>query len=507
MVPNWQLEGARCLWRLHRGADALQSLSSHFPTPDQEAQRLSLLVQVNAQQSDTLGITQDLAQLELSYASSPAYADALSAAGIFYYRQLNWQEAARNYRRLFELFPKHEHLRDDGWRLAWCDYLLGDAKTSEEIRQYLLWFPDSARAAAALYWLGRMQEDQGALAEARAIYALLGKRFVHSYYAMQAATRLTAMRDKPAGLAGPSDSTAAPLAAELVQVMTPPVISPALPCLAAAPSDAARPALILQAFGLTDVEEDFLRGALSVDHPAPELRLLLSERYAAQNNTAGALISALRAAPEYAQVEFSDLPKEVWTLLYPQAYWKLIQRQARLNHLDPYLVMGLVRQESAFNRRALSSANAHGLMQLLPETAAHSTRRSRTRSAARRLSDPNYNVRSGCAYLAGLMKEFDGRPELAVAAYNAGDFRVKDWTKKYTFREPGMFLESVPIPATRTYVELVLRDAEIYRALMSGSPHFAECALVKPSASPRTAGVTHTHGPQTGTLSQHIPGH
>jgi hypothetical protein len=91
---------------LHRSADALQALSTHFASPDLEAQRLALLVQVHAQQADALAITQDLAQLETSYAGSPAYADALSAAGIFYYRQLNWQEAARDYRRLGELFPQ-----------------------------------------------------------------------------------------------------------------------------------------------------------------------------------------------------------------------------------------------------------------------------------------------------------------------------------------------------------------------------------------------------------------
>jgi soluble lytic murein transglycosylase len=137
--------------------------------------------------------------------------------------------------------------------------------------------------------------------------------------------------------------------------------------------------------------------------------------------------------------------------------------------------MGLIRQESAFNHNALSTANARGLMQILPETAAQSKRPARVRAAARRLYDPSYNIQVGCAYLAGLLKDFDGRPELALAAYNAGDVRVKDWVKKSSIHDSALFLESIPIPATRTYVELVLRDAEVYRQLMSGSPHFAEC--------------------------------
>ena len=475
MVPRAQLGQARCLLRLHRSADALQVLFTHLPSPDLEAQRLALLVQVHAQQADALGITKDLEGLETAYASSPAYADALSAAGIFYYRQLNWQEAARDYRRLLELFPQNDHLREDGWRLGWCDYLLGEPNTSDVINQFLMAFPDSPRAPAALYWLGRIQEERGSLAEASALYALLTRRFVHTYYAPQAAARLAAMRGKQGTMAGSNDSAAAPLAAALIPVLAPPVVPPGLACLTSTPSDAARPALILQALDLKNLEEDFLKAAVAGDNPPAELRLLLAGISASQNKPASALVNALRIAPAYAQMEFSDLPKEVWGFLYPRAYSNLIERQARLNHLDPYLVMGLVRQESAFDARALSVANAVGLMQILPETAAHSSRRARTRAAARRLNDPAYNVRTGCAYLRGLMKDFDGHPELAMAAYHAGDFRVKDWVTKYTFRDPGMFLESIPIPATRTYVELVLRDAEIYRQLLSGSPHFAVC--------------------------------
>jgi soluble lytic murein transglycosylase len=475
MVPHSQLGQARCLLRLRRSADALQVLFTQLPSPDLEAQRLALLVQVHAQQADALGATRDLAQLETSYAHFPAYADALSAAGIFNYRQLNWQEAARDYRRLYELFPQSDHLREDGWRLAWCDYLLGDPQTSDVITQFLKGFPDSPRAPAALYWLGRIQEDQGSLAEARALYALLVMRFVHSYYAPQAAARLAAIRARQGSLAGPNNSAAAPLAAALIPVLAPPVIPQGLACLTTAPSDAARPALILQALDLKSLEEDFLKAAVALDNPPVELRLLLAGVSAAQKNAAAALASALKIAPAYAQVEFSGLPKEVWDYLYPRAYGNLIERQARLNNLDPYLVMGLIREESAFNPRALSVANARGLMQILPETAAHSSRPARTRAATRRLYDPTYNVRTGCAYLAGLMKDFGGHPELAMAAYHAGDFRVKDWVSKYTFHDPGMFLESIPIPATRTYVELVLRDAEIYRQLLSGSPHFAVC--------------------------------
>jgi soluble lytic murein transglycosylase len=165
----------------------------------------------------------------------------------------------------------------------------------------------------------------------------------------------------------------------------------------------------------------------------------------------------------------------MWNLLFPQTYWKLVQRQARANRLDPYLVMGLIRQESAFNARATSPANARGLMQVLPKTASRSKRPSRIRSTGARLYDPTYNVRFGCSYLQGLFKEFDGKPELALAAYNAGDFRVRDWMKSNSFRDSTEFLEAIPIQATRVYVESVLRDAAIYRQLLTGAAKFTRC--------------------------------
>jgi soluble lytic murein transglycosylase len=487
LASRWQLEEVRCLLRLRRTADAFQALFTHFASPELEAQRLALLLQVHVQQADVPGVTQVLLQMETSYADSPAYADALSAAGTFSYRQLNWQEAARNYRRLRELFPQNEHLREDGWRLAWCDYLLGDPRTSEVISAYLMQFPDSPRAPAGLFWLGWREEAQGSIAEARALYALLVKRFVHSYYAPQASARLAALRTTQGSLAGPNDSAAAPLAAALLPVLSPPVVPPGLACLATAPGDVPRSALILQALNLKSLEEDFLKAAVAAGNPPIELRILLAEIYATQDDPASALFAALRAVPAYPQMEFSDLPQEVWNFLYPQAYWKLVQQEARLNNLDPYLVMGLIRQESAFSARALSPANARGLMQLLPGTAARSNRPSRTRAAEQRLYDPAYNVKTGCAYLAELLKEFDNQPELALAAYNAGDFRVKDWESKCTFRDARMFMESIPISATRAYVEMVLRDAEIYRQLLSGSPHFAQCGAAQPTALPDTA--------------------
>lgn len=74
-----------------------------------------------------------------------------------------------------------------------------------------------------------------------------------------------------------------------------------------------------------------------------------------------------------------------------------------------------------------------------------------------------------------MLLAFNGNVEETLAAYNAGDFRVKDWLKERTFREPAEFVESIPFRETRLYVESVLRDEVVYRKLMSGSPKFMTC--------------------------------
>jgi soluble lytic murein transglycosylase len=135
--------------------------------------------------------------------------------------------------------------------------------------------------------------------------------------------------------------------------------------------------------------------------------------------------------------------------------------------------MAVIRQESEFNPLATSWANARGLMQILPQTAG-STPRGR-RLAARRLYEPAYNIHFGCRYLRNLLETYNGNLEQAVAAYHAGNPNVRMWLEGHQFRDPGEFVEAIPIPATRVYVESVVRDAEIYRQLMSGAAKFKKC--------------------------------
>ena len=470
---EWQLGRARCLLRLRRDSEALEALSGSLATPALNAERLTLRIEAYTRANDSSSTLDALAQIQAIDAHSTACESALNSAGGLFYRLGDWQNAARQYQTLVEAFPQGSHIQDAGWRLIWCHYFSRQREqVLPDLQAYLTRYPRSSRTPAALYWLGRLEEEQGDAAGAQALYALLQNRFAHSFYAAQASLRERGLPATARAVVMPAPDS---LAWEVAQAIPPRDAAPISACSGYEPVELLQPALELQALSLNDLAEEYLRASLAARPQQPELRLFLSRLEAGPEKVSAGLIDATKIVPDYPSYQFSELPKELWSLLFPQNFWSLVQRQARANRLDPYLVMGLIRQESAFNVRATSSANAHGLMQVLPTTASSSKRASRIRSAGVRLYNATYNIRFGCAYLRTLLNEFNGKPEPALAAYNAGDFRVRDWMKDTSFRDSSEFLEAIPIHATRAYVESVLRDAAIYRQLLTGQAKFATC--------------------------------
>ena len=472
-ADEWKLGRVRCLLRLRRDREADEALSVSLASPALNAERLALRVEACAREDNSSGALAALSQIQAIDPHSSSFESALYSAGNLFFRLGEWQNAGRQYETLVESFPQGGHTQDAGWRLIWCYYLAGTHdRARQALRDRLTHYSRSSHTPAALYWLGRLEEEQGDISDAQALYSLLQNRFAHSFYAEQASLRERKLpADRPADVPSPNST-----AWEVAQEIPPRDPSPISSCPSNVTAESLQPVLALQALSLDGLAEQYLKASLAMRPAPPELRFFLSRLEAGQGNVSAAIFEAIKIVPDYPSYEFSELPREMWDLLFPQSYWKLVQRQARANRLDPYLVMGLIRQESAFNARATSSADAHGLMQVLPKTASRSKRPSRIRSTGARLYNPTYNIRFGCSYLRSLLKDFDGQPEMALAAYNAGDFRIRDWLKSNSFRDSSEFLEAIPIRATRVYVESVLRDAAIYRQLLTGSAKFAMCS-------------------------------
>ncbi|MBL28390.1 MAG: lytic murein transglycosylase [Rhodospirillaceae bacterium] len=143
---------------------------------------------------------------------------------------------------------------------------------------------------------------------------------------------------------------------------------------------------------------------------------------------------------------------------------------------EPALVLAVSRQESELQTTAVSRAGALGLMQLMPDTAAHvATRLGLSYSKARLTADPTYNMTLGSAYLASLVRDFDGSYALALAAYNAGPSRVRRWLTELGDPRTGKvdpidWIEMIPFSETRNYVQRVLEGLQVYRQLLGQNP-------------------------------------
>lgn len=155
----------------------------------------------------------------------------------------------------------------------------------------------------------------------------------------------------------------------------------------------------------------------------------------------------------------SDLLSEnTLGLMYPLIRWEEVEELSQT--LDPFLVLSIIRQESAFDEDARSPAGAQGLMQLQPPTA-----RRFQRVSKRQLYDPRVNIKIGVTYFSYLLQQNQGEAGFALAAYNAGPQRMKQWLKRYPIENRILFFDLLPIRETRDYVSSIARNYFWYHRL------------------------------------------
>jgi soluble lytic murein transglycosylase len=160
-----------------------------------------------------------------------------------------------------------------------------------------------------------------------------------------------------------------------------------------------------------------------------------------------------------------------WSGAFPMGYQTIIQSVAP-HHVDPFLVSGLIREESLYSARVVSPVGAIGLMQLMPATAknvAQQLHLSDSTYDSDRLYQPEHNIQVGTHYLGQLLNEFQGNIIYAVAAYNAGPRAVKRWIAKNGHRPADEFVEFIGYRETRGYVKRVVGSYRIYRTLFGQS--------------------------------------
>jgi len=424
-----------------------------------EAERLYYLAECGRRQDLIEETDRTLAALERSHPRSAWRLKALVSAGIRFLLPNEPARYAPYYRACYTAFPTSPEGAYCHWKLAWNAYLSRQAGAAAMLREHLANYPASSHAPAALYFLARLEERAGQTGAAKALYLKLREAYPASYYRTLAAKKL-----REAAIAG---VRRAARAAALFAHLAPPKPNP-LPefkpnALSLARIERAR---LLEEAGTPEWAETELRYRARGSGQAYVLAMELA-RAAARRNAPSQSINAIKAlAQGYLTLSLEDAPLAFWRLAYPLPYRALIERYAALNKLDLHILAGLIRQESVFDARAVSRSGAIGLTQVMPSTGRQLSRKlgiKHFREAM--LFRPDLNLRLGSHYLRMMLEQFDNRWEATLAAYNAGASRVKEWLGWGEFREPAEFVETIPFSETRTYVQVVLRNAETYRAL------------------------------------------
>ncbi len=305
-----------------------------------------------------------------------------------------------------------------------------------------------AHRLAALYWSGRARDRQGAREAAQRLYQGLLDEAPRSYYGVLAAQRVAApsevARDgtEPVGRfpANPRDAVASDPGFERVE--------------------------LLRRLGLSDLAfvelEDVVQRSAGdsvrlygltsayVENERYHLALRIMRRNFAAPGHHG------RPAPSRARSGRCCTPSRGAAE---------VMETAQRAGIDPFLVAAVVREESSYYPRAVSRAGARGLMQLMPGTAQPMAAvRGWSFRGGDLLDEPAANIELGANFLAGLLREF-GDPRLALAAYNAGPRRAREWWKARRSDDLDVFVEEIPFDETRLYVKRVMLSWEEYRRI------------------------------------------
>jgi soluble lytic murein transglycosylase len=458
--PGIQLALAESLQRSGQKREAKQLLDSvQITSPEIAAQRLYDLGEMQRASDDDDGFLHTVDQIRQTAPTSSWLEQALLYAGNIYLLRHDYDKAIDAYRELHTRFPQGARAPYANWKAAWLGLRQGRASDAKNgFEQQIALYPNSNEVPAALYWRGRLAEEDNDPAMAAAFYQKIDDRFRNYYYGPIA-------RERAGKLAVTGDP---PHYAVLDHV--PPLSGMANVKDDPSPKDNLRveKARLLENGGLLDFAVRELKAAAEEEKgswaPAEIARM-----YQDAGRYDIAVETMKRAIPSYFAVDLTALPRSYWEELFPKPYWTDLKRFSSANGLDPYMVASLIRQESEFNPNAVSNKSALGLMQLLPRVGKGVAKQEKLKHfSPQQLFTPAINLQLGTRYFRSMVDQFGGF-EYALAAYNAGDDRVRDWQAIGKYRDIQEFVESIPFTETREYVQAIMRNANVYRQLY-GTP-------------------------------------
>jgi len=395
-------------------------------------------------------------QMTTRYPQSRWLEEALYSGGNMYLLKRDAAQAVADYEALVTRFPHSVYAPNAHWHAAWLSYRLRHYPEAARLMdEQIVNYPGGDEIPGALYWRGRLYEDEEHnFGQALNYYNALSNGYANSYYAILGRQRMAVLGKQSA--VPPS----APLAS--VRVLDDLHLTDALP-----END---PHLIKARLLANAALNEYIRPEIQLSATSPQWGALAeAEIYESFGESTRALQAMKRSKIPFFALPVENVPAAYWKIVFPRPYWQQLVADAQTNGLDPYLVASLIRQESEFNPGAVSRANAVGLMQLLPSTGKSMAKKEGERHfSANELLDPTTNLRLGTLDLRKAIDRYSGQVEYALAAYNAGDTPVHQWIAMNDYKDIPEWVESIPYTETREYVQSILRNREMYRAVYAG---------------------------------------
>ena len=403
--------------------------------------------------NDDAGLTDILQHMRATTPTSPWLESALFTAGNMYLLRQDYDKAIDYYKEIHDRFPNSSKAAYAHWKCAWLTYRQNRPEQArKDFDQQIEFYPGSNEVSNAMYWRGRMAEDDKNYGLARTYYLKLSDRYRNYYYGVAARKRLATLPD------GPPVTVASLQRIPGLNKMEPESLQTSPP----ADDLHYNRSRLLENAGAIDLAVRELQAG-TTSGPSWEM-VQIARMYTDAGEYYRALQALKRTINGYFAMDVNALPQPYWEGLFPRPYWDALRRYSDENGLDPYLVASLIRQESEFNPGAVSRANAYGLMQLLPKTGKGTAKQVGLHNyKTESLLDPTINIELGTKYFREMVDHFGGQIEYALAAYNAGSSRVEDWRSSGSYRDIEEFVESIPFTETREYVQAIVRNAEVYK--------------------------------------------
>ncbi|MBN1761142.1 MAG: transglycosylase SLT domain-containing protein [Chitinispirillaceae bacterium] len=393
-----------------------------------------------------------------------------------------YQKAANYYRRIISRYPQGNRVDESYLRYALCFY---NEEKYDSARLILEGFVNkkqsSTKLLAAYYWQAKCYLATGQKFDAMTILRLVFRKDPFDYYAHRSRQLLLELGDTTEVFID-TMCTGRDVLAWFDSLSSKGVDQKEF---TSRDSLYYRCGIYLASVGDIDKADYFLE-PIELSFPGNlTLQYTLALLYMRVGASAPAFRIARRLTWRIPESDRSELPLDVYKLFYPPFFAEFIRKEAKNYNVDPFLISGVMRQESIFNPKIVSPAGAIGLMQIMPYTGKYIAEKKKTPFTSDSLYSAEYNIRFGVYYVHELLEQFDGNKMLALAAYNAGPHNAKRWAKAGRNKELDLFVEDIGFTETRGYVKKVMANYWTYEFLSGyGSYTYSTATLEQMSSLP-----------------------